>query len=377
MTGNPGLGRPYTRMCRDRFKHDARDWQAIGTRNRSRDIRMQRSSITMKDLAKAVGVSVMTVSRAFKSDSSVNEETRKKVLDVAKSLGYVFDSTAANLRTQSTNFVAVIIPSINNANFADTVGALSDTLAEAGMQVLLGYSGYNTAKEEELIEQLLRRKPDAIVVTGGRHSPGARKLLINAGIPVVETWDLPQDPVQHVVGFSNAATMHSLVDHIVKTGKTRIAFIGGDSNDDTRGADRRRGFIAAMQCHGLDASRLINAGQAPLSMREGAHAMGQLLDQIPDTEAVIGVSDPVAFGALSECQRRGVPVPDKMSIAGFGAYEISAVSHPTLTTIDPHPRVIGTEAAKLIIRLRGLGQETDPPAETITIDWSICPAQST
>lgn len=337
---------------------------------------MQRTPVRMRDLAEAVGVSVMTVSRAFKSDKSVNEETRKKILQVAQDLGYVFDSTAANLRTQTTNFVAVIIPSINNANFADTVGAMSDNLSEAGMQVLLGYSGYNVAKEEELIAQLLRRKPDAIVVTGGRHSPAARKMLLNAGIPVVETWDLPPDPINHVVGFSNAETMHGLVDHIVKSGRTRIAFIGGDSNDDTRGADRRRGFLAAMERHGLDATRLVGAGQTPISMLQGAQSMAQILDEMPDTEAVIGVSDLVAFGALTECQRRGVRVPDDISIAGFGAYDISSVSHPTLTTVDPRAQMIGTETARLIMRLHDMKPDILPEHEVIKIDWSIRPAQS-
>lgn len=337
---------------------------------------MHRSSITMRDLAKTVGVSVMTVSRAFKADKSVNEETRKKILQVAQDLGYVFDSTAANLRTQTTNFVAVIIPSINNANFADTVGALSDRLEEADMQVLLGYSNYSVAKEEKLIAQMLRRKPDAIVVTGGRHSPAARKMLSNAGIPVIETWDLPTDPINHVVGFSNADTMQGLVDHIVKSGRTKIAFIGGDSNDDTRGADRRRGFIAAMERHNLDASHLFGTGQAPISMLQGAQAMSKILDDLPKIEAVIGVSDLVAFGALTECQRRGVTVPDAISIAGFGAYDISLVSYPTLTTIDPKPRQIGTETAELIIRLRSEDTPISDANQTVKIDWTINPAQS-
>jgi LacI family gluconate utilization system Gnt-I transcriptional repressor len=330
----------------------------------------------MRDLAKTVGVSVMTVSRAFKSEKSVNEETRKKILQVAQELGYVFDSTAANLRTQTTNFVAVIIPSINNANFADTVGALSDTLEAADMQVLLGYSNYDVAKEEKLIAQMLRRKPDAIVVTGGRHSPAARKMLSNAGIPVIETWDLPTEPINHVVGFSNADTMHGLVDHIVKSGRTKIAFIGGDSNDDTRGADRRRGFIAAMERHNLDPSHLFGTGQAPISMLQGAQAMSKILDELPDIEAVIGVSDLVAFGALTECQRRGIAVPDTISIAGFGAYDISLVSYPTLTTIDPKPRQIGTEIADLIIRLRSEETPSAAANQTVKIDWTINPAQS-
>ena len=338
---------------------------------------MQHYAKTMKDLARAAGVSVMTVSRAFKSDSSVSEATRLRIRKIADDLGYVFDSTAANLRTQKTNFVAVVIPSINNANFADTVGGLSDHLAEAGMQVLLAYSGYNIEKEEQLIEQLLRRRPEAIVVTGGRHSDRARKMLLNAGIPVVETWDLPPSPIGHVVGFSNAATMHGMVDHLVKKGMQRIAFIGGDTDGDTRGADRRRGFVAAMQRHGLPADLLIGAGKPPISMREGATAMGRLLDNYPKTEAVICVSDLSAFGALTECQRRRIAVPRDIAIAGFGAYEIAGISHPTITTIDPQPTLIGTQTAELILRL--LAQPGDRPTipEVITIDWHLKSAETT
>ena len=337
---------------------------------------MQQSAKTMKDVAQAAGVSVMTVSRAFKADRSVSDSTRERIRQIADDLGYVFDSTAANLRTQKTSFVAVTIPSINNANFADTVGALSDRLAEAGMQVLLGYSGYSVAKEEELIEQLLRRRREAIVVTGGRHSPRSRKMLANAGIPVIETWDLPEAPLGHVVGFSNADTMAAMVDHLAARGMQRIGFIGGDTDGDTRGADRRRGFIAAMQRHGLATDRLIGAGRPPISMREGAAAMGQLLDSLPDTQAVVCVSDLSAFGALTECQRRGIKVPEQIAIAGFGAYEIAGISHPTITTIDPRPRLIGLEAANLILTLLDPNRAAYAP-KTVKIDWQLCAAQTT
>ena len=142
---------------------------------------------TMADIARITGVSPMTVSRAFKSDSRISAETREAILRAAEDLGYVFDSAASSLRSQKTDFVAVTIPSINNANFADTVGGLSEVLASRGMQILLGYTNYDMQEEERLIEQLLRRKPQAIVVTGGKHTPRARKLLENAHIPVIET----------------------------------------------------------------------------------------------------------------------------------------------------------------------------------------------
>jgi LacI family transcriptional regulator, gluconate utilization system Gnt-I transcriptional repressor len=318
-----------------------------------------RKTPTMADVARLAGVSPMTVSRAFKLDASVSENTRSAILEAADRLGYVFDSTASNLRSQRTDFVAVTIPSINNANFADTVRGLSEGVKARGLQILLGYTDYDINEEERLIEQLLRRRPEAIVVTGGRHTPRARRLLENAGIPVIETWDLPETPVGHVVGFSNAAAVCTMVDHFVSTGITRIAFIGGDADRDTRGTDRRAGFIAAMTAHGLQADRLIAAGVPPISMREGADAMGRLLDNLPDTQAVICVSDLSAFGALTECQRRGVDVPGQMSVAGFGDYEIANICVPSLTTLNPFPREIGARAAKLILDVLD-GRQTEP-----------------
>ncbi len=282
----------------------------------------------------------------------MSEVTRAAIREAAEQMGYVFDSTASNLRSQRTDFVAVTIPSINNANFAETLRGLSEGLTPRGLQILLGHTNYDMAEEERLIEQLLRRRPEAIVVTGGKHTDRARRLLSNAGIPVIETWDLPEVPIGHVVGFSNAATVRGMVDHFVAKGLTRIAFIGGDALRDTRGTDRRAGFIAAMRAQGLDATRLIDAGAPPISMREGAMAMGRLLDTLPDTEAVICVSDLSAFGALTECQRRGVAVPGRLSIAGFGDYEIGAVCVPTLTTINPFPHDIGARVAAMILDIR-------------------------
>ncbi|ASW08307.1 LacI family DNA-binding transcriptional regulator [Rhizobium sp. 11515TR] len=308
-----------------------------------------RKTPTMADIARVMGVSPMTVSRAFKADSLVSPETREAILRTAEELGYVFDSTASNLRSQKSGFVAVTIPSINNANFADTVGGLSDTLSKRDMQILLGYTNYDVEEEERLIEQLLRRKPQAIVVTGGTHTERARKLLQTVAIPVIETWDMPADPIGHYVGFSNRAVMRDMVDHFVALGCRRIAFIGGDVQRDSRGSERRLGFIAAMQAHGLDATRLIAAGSPPISMREGANAMAKLIELYPDTEAVVCVSDLAAYGALTECRRLGIPVPERFSIGGFGNYEIGEVCVPTLTTINAFAREIGERTAQLIL----------------------------
>lgn len=330
----------------------------------------------MADVAREAGVSTMTVSRAFKSESYVNAETREAILNAANRIGYVLDKTAAGLSSKKTGFVAATIPSINNANFADTVRGLTEGLRDRGLQVLLGYTNYDVVEEERLIHQFLMRRPEAVVVTGGVHTLAARKMLQSCGVPVVETWDNPEDPIDTVVGFSNADASAQLVRHLVGTGRTKITFIGGDTNRDTRGLDRRRGFIREMTRIGLDASRQVEAGPPPISMREGARALQTLLERWPDTEAVMCVSDLAAFGALTECQRRGIPVPAALAIAGFGAYEIGEICVPPITTVDPRCYSIGKLAAEAVLR-RLTGTETEDRASVIGIAPQLLVRSST
>ena len=206
---------------------------------------------TMADVAARAGVSTMTVSRALKDGASIAPDTRRHIMKAVEELGYVLDLSAGSLSSKRSGFVAALIPSINNSNFADTARGLTDALAGSGLQLLLAYTDYSMEKEEELIGSMLRRRPEAIVVTGGSHTARARKLLENSGIPVVETWDLPKKPVRHVVGFSNAEASKALVRYLHGKGYRRIAFIGGTTNRDTRGADRRAGYEAAMAELGL------------------------------------------------------------------------------------------------------------------------------
>lgn len=301
---------------------------------------------TMSDVARLTGVSSMTVSRAFKDDASVSKETREKIRAAAERLGYVIDSTASGLSSRRTGFVAVLIPSINNANFADTLRGLTEGLRTTELQILLGYTDYDVREEERLVEQFLRRRPEAIVVTGGAHTERCRRFLENAAVPVIETWDLPSQPIDHVVGFSNAEAGALMVSHFHDLGYRRIGFIGGDTSRDTRGKDRRTGFLKALQAKGLDTSRVIAWGTPPITMREGAKAMRHMLEDWPDTQAVMCVSDLSAFGAMTECQRAGLRVPEDIAVAGFGAYDLSEFAIPAITTIDVDAYSIGKQVAE-------------------------------
>ena len=332
----------------------------------------------MSDVARLAGVSAMTVSRALRDGASIATGTRQRIMRAVDELGYVLDQSAGSLSSKRTGFVAALVPSLNNSNFADTARGLTDALHGSGLQLLLGYTGYSIEKEEELIESMLRRRPEAIVVTGGRHTPRGRKLLENAGIPVIETWDLPLRPVRHVVGFSNAEAAEALVTYLQQKGYRKIGFIGGTSNRDTRGADRRLGYERAMARLGLKETRIISFGTPPISMKQGGEALVRLVEQWPGVEAAICVSDLSAFGALTECQRREWPVPDKIAIAGFGDFEISSCSHPPITTVGVDCYGIGKRSGELLLRaIDGERARKPVAAETIITDYAVIARQST
>ena len=116
----------------------------------------------------------------------------------------MLDQSAQSLVSRRTAFIAALIPSINNSNFADTTRAITEVFEETGIQLLLGYTDYSTENEERLVEAMLRRRPEGMIVTGGMHTARTRRLLEQANIPIIEMWDVPERPIQHVVGFSNA-----------------------------------------------------------------------------------------------------------------------------------------------------------------------------
>jgi LacI family gluconate utilization system Gnt-I transcriptional repressor len=330
----------------------------------------------MADVAARVGVSKMTVSRALNRSGSAGRSTsealRQRILQACAEMGYVIDQTARTFSSKRSGFVAVLIPSLNNSNFSETAQGITAAVEARGLQVLLGYTDYRIENEERLLRAMLARRPEGVILTGGAHTPAARAMLQSAGIPVVETWDLPEQPIEHTVGFSNAEAAAAMVRHLHAKGYRRIAFIGGTSNRDTRGADRQRGYAQAIRDLGLPEGRAIGFGQPPISMAQGGEAVAELIRQWPEVDAVLCVSDLSAFGALMECQRRGWAVPQRIAIAGFGDFEVARACHPRITTVAIDSVGIGRAAGELLLRvLDGTRDGRRPPAETVLIPFRI------
>ncbi len=303
----------------------------------------------MADVALKAGVSAMTVSRALKKGASISIGTRARIMAAVDELGYVLDQTAGTLSSKRSNFIAALIPSVNNSNFSDTVHGITGALTGSGLQLLLGYTDYQATAEERLVEAALQRRPEGIIVTGGQHSALTRRRLSATGVPVIEIWDDPVEPIEHVVGFSNVAAMRELVLRLYARGYREIGFIGGSGERDSRGTDRRRGYLAAVAELGLPRDRVIALGKPPITMEHGSTAIQSLITRWPSVDAAVCVSDLSAFGAIMECHRRGWDVPGRIAVAGFGDFEIARCAHPRITSVSVDAYGIGQRAGALML----------------------------
>lgn len=311
----------------------------------------QKSPVTMRDVARAAGVSRMTVSRALKENSPVSKETRDRILKVVREMNYVPDQMAGSLTTKRSGFVAVLVPSLNNLHFAETVQALNEELESIGQQILLGYTDYSAEREERLVESMLRRRPEAIVLSYDGHSSRTIDLLRDAQVPVIELWERPEAPIGRTIGFSNRDAAEEMTRALIAQGYCNIAFLGEEDDAWTRGAARRAGYLTAMESAGLSAHRVLRLGKPPLSIEDGAAAARALFETFPDTDCVFCVSDAPAFGMLSALSAMGKHVPDDIGVAGFGNFEVSRFATPAITTVTVDPRRIGRVTGQLLAEL--------------------------
>lgn len=304
---------------------------------------------TIKDVAAMAGVSWMTVSRVIRNPSLVAEKTRVQVQAAIDKLNYIPDLSAGSLSSQQSSTVVVVLPSLHFEGHIRSVDGLSSTLREHGFHLLIADYFYSQDEEIELLKTVLGRRPAGIVLVNSMHSQKGRKLLLSTGVPLVETWDYPKQPMDAVVGFSHAKVGYALAQHLIEQSYERIAFIGGPDDLDPKGVERRNGYFAAMKAHGLDASRVISVPDEHLTIAAGKTAIGLLLDKYPDTDAAICLTDRVAMGAMMECERRGIRVPEQLAITGHGGFDFSAHLLPALTTTRVNAFEIGRKAADIII----------------------------
>ena len=305
---------------------------------------------TLNDVAKLAGVSAITVSRALKTPSIVAPETLARIQDAVSRTGYVPNLVAGGLASNRSGLVAALVPTIAGSVFLETVQALTDAFDEAGCQLMLGQSGYTGFREDALINAIVGRRPDGIVLTGIMHSLEGRKRLLASGIPVVETWDLTPTPIDMLVGFSHEKVGREVADFLYEKGYRRPAIV---TANDYRAGLRRSGFEQRMQVLGA-AQIPVHVVPAPTTLREGREGLAALVAQAPEIDVVFCSSDVLAHGVVTEAQARGINVPRDIAVMGFGDLSFASYVHPALTTVRIDGGAIGRQAAQFIMdRIEG------------------------
>ena len=333
--------------------------------------RSRRSSgaVTLHDVAKLAGVAPITASRALNSPDQVSAAVLKKVSDAIARTGYVPNLLAGGLASTRSRLVAAVVPTIAGPVFLKTVQSLTESLAERGYQLMLGQSGYSGSREDALLEAIIGRRPDGIVLTGIMHSVEGRRRLLASGIPVVETWDLTPTPIDMLVGFSHVEVGRAVAAFLQAKGRRRFAVVAGD---DERATRRLGAFEAAALALGLPEVRRVVV-PAPTTLRSGRGALSTLLGGGAEIDAVFCSSDLLALGVMTEALARGVQVPSQLAVVGFGDLNFAADLHPALTTVHISGAAIGRQAAQFIVD-RAEGRSV--AQRVIDIGYSIVDRQS-
>lgn len=335
-----------------------------------RRTRRATGSVTLTHVARLAGVSPITASRALNTPDKVSAAALERVRDAVKRTGYVPNMLAGGLASSRSRLVAAIVPTIAGSVFLDMVQSLTQTLSEAGYQLMLGQSGYENSREDSLLDAIIGRRPDGIVITGVMHSKHARQRLIASGIPIVETWDLTPDPIDMLVGFSHEQTGAAVARYVYGRGYRHAAVISGD---DIRARRRAESFAhTARELPGM-AEVGIDWVNAPTNLKQGRIALARMLDADRKVDCVFCSSDLLALGVITEAHARHIAVPSPLGVVGFGDLSFAAQLHPPLTTVRIEGARIGERAAQFIVR-RARGETI---AERIVdIGYSIVPRGS-
>lgn len=328
--------------------------------------RRAKGRVTLQDVAAAVGTSPITVSRALKTPEKVSADLRARIEEAVRRLGYLPNRPASLLASKRSETVSVIVPAFSNIVFADVIRALYDVLAPAGYQVLLGNARYSPVEEEKLVATFLQHGPDGMIVTGLDQTDYARRLLADAGIPVVQIMETGPGAIDMNVGFSHQHAGHDMTRYLIDKGRRRVGFIG--ARMDPRSQRRMAGYRQAMEAAGLDWQPLSATTPAPSSVGLGAILLRDLLARVPDLDAVFCNNDDLAMGAIFECQRAGIAVPERLAIAGFNDLEPAACVNPALTTVMTPRYEMGRLAADLLLEAMAGGA---PAARSVDMGYQV------
>jgi len=332
----------------------------------------------LADVAQLALVSTATVSRALTCPDKVKPATAARVRQAVQALGYVAHGAARALASRRTHTIGAVIPTLDNAIFANTAHALQKTLDDAGYTLLLASHEFDAEVEARVTRALIERGVDGLVLLGATHHPSVMRMLDAQQIPYVLTWALDASGRHPCVGFDNRAAAIRVASHLLDLGHREFAMISGITAGNERAAERLEGVRQVLSGRGmaLAAGRVV---EKPYTLSAGREGLREVLQEGPRPTAVICGNDVLAIGALAECHAQGIAVPREISVTGFDDLEMAAVVTPGLTTVHFPTAELGTYAAQhLLARIAGMPFEArlELPVELVVRGSTAPPTKS-
>ena len=320
------------------------------------------------------GVSALTASRVMRRPEMVSAELRGRVEAAMRELAYVPNQLASALASARTSTIGAVVPSLTNGVFSDYLRALHDVFLPAGLQVLVLNSRYSAEEEERAVVTLLGQHPEAMIVAGIDQTPRSRRVLEQAGIPVIQTMELAETPIDINIGLSQRDAAAAATRYLLSLGCRQIANMTAPL--DARAMRRLAGFRDACRELGIAPMEELATTPRQSSVSLGVALFRELIERRPGIDAVFCGNDNLALGCLFECQRRGIRVPDDIAIIGFNDTEFCAAAFPSLSSVATPRYDMARRSAEIIIEIiRGSGAR--PDEKRIDVGFRIVERDST
>ncbi|MEN8229051.1 MAG: LacI family DNA-binding transcriptional regulator [Bacteroidota bacterium] len=323
---------------------------------------MKSHQVTIKDIARELGVSPSTVSRALKDHPDISPATRLQVKDLVKKLKYKPNAVALSLRSRRSNTIAVVVPEIVHHFFSSVISGIEEIAMEAGYNVMIFQTNESSQREKNITQSLASNKVDGVLVSISKttKSFGHFKELKDEGLPLVffdracEGMEADKVIVDDFNGAFNA------VEHLIKTGCRRIAHFSAEQHLQI-GYQRKRGYISALEKNGIkpDEALMVRCD----THEEALEVTPGIMRLDPPPDAIFTVNDMTATGAMKVLKQMGFSIPEDVSLFGFTDGLVATVTDPQLTSVSQHGFEMGKTAMKMLLK-RINSPEKDYPAVT-------------
>lgn len=339
----------------------------IGQRLTGKRTRSRKGAPGIVEVAARAGVSPATVSRYFNSPDLVKGPTKKRIETAANDLGYIRDRMAGSMHNRFSGTIGLIVPTIDNAIFAEMIEAFSTQLLQHDRTMLIAAHGYDLEREVAIVRSLLERRIDGIALVGLDHEAVPLNMLSQRDVPAITIWNYADNSEMPCIGADNFEAGRKVTNHLCELGHKNISFIFADSVGNDRARARRDGAISAAKARGvrIPAERIhvcaYDVGEAKQL------AMHILRNERPT--AIVCGNDIISHGVIFACQALGLQIPGNISVVGIGDFRGSAHMEPGLTTVRLPAKQIGTLAADTLVSMNETGLPPNPYRKKIELDF--------